>query len=395
MAEREREEGSAVRTLRFAGAFTAWVIGSGFATGQEILQFVTSYGYQSFLVLLVLLIGFTVMGFTLTTVAFDHRAITTECVGAPDAGTTQGGQARGAAFRHYHYFCGRRLGAAYNWVVPCVQVIPFSILLSGAGATLEEYYGLPHTAGVLIMAALVLLTYFGGFERLTSVVALIGPVIILFTLVVGTVTILRDYGNFGDVAQWQGALAGKQNTNWWLTSAILYVSLNFVCGSVYYTELGMSARSRREVYLGTGLGVLALVAIVAITSTAILLNAGNVAALDIPTLYLAVRISPVLGAFFSVTLALGIYSSAATALFVIVKTVSGNVAVVAAHRNLTAVIATVIATTIGIFNFGNLISVFYPLMGLMGIVFTACVFWRCAQSLACAAGRHGLPEIPR
>ena len=182
---------------------------------------------------------------------------------------------------------------------------------------------------------------------------------------------------------------------WWLTRAILYVSLNFVCGSVYYTELGMSARSRREVYLGTGLGVLALVAIVAITSTAILLNAGNVAALDIPTLYLAVRISPVLGAFFSVTLALGIYSSAATALFVIVKTVSGNVAVVAAHRNLTAVIATVIATTIGIFNFGNLISVFYPLMGLMGIVFTACVFWRCAQSLACAAGRHGLPEIPR
>nr|WP_304055428.1 hypothetical protein [Enterocloster clostridioformis] len=26
----------------FAGAFIAWIIGSGFATGQEILQFFTS-----------------------------------------------------------------------------------------------------------------------------------------------------------------------------------------------------------------------------------------------------------------------------------------------------------------------------------------------------------------
>lgn len=30
---------------KFAGAFMAWVIGAGFATGQGTLQFFTSYGY--------------------------------------------------------------------------------------------------------------------------------------------------------------------------------------------------------------------------------------------------------------------------------------------------------------------------------------------------------------
>ena len=30
--------------LRIMGAYVAWVMGSGFATGQEILQFFTSYG---------------------------------------------------------------------------------------------------------------------------------------------------------------------------------------------------------------------------------------------------------------------------------------------------------------------------------------------------------------
>lgn len=34
--------------LKFSGAFIAWVIGSGFATGQEVLQFFTSYGYRSY-----------------------------------------------------------------------------------------------------------------------------------------------------------------------------------------------------------------------------------------------------------------------------------------------------------------------------------------------------------
>ena len=29
--------------IKIAGAYVAWVMGSGFATGQEILQFFTSY----------------------------------------------------------------------------------------------------------------------------------------------------------------------------------------------------------------------------------------------------------------------------------------------------------------------------------------------------------------
>ena len=44
--------------VTFAGAFIAWIIGSGFATGQEILQFFTSYGYYSYGVVLLNLLGF-------------------------------------------------------------------------------------------------------------------------------------------------------------------------------------------------------------------------------------------------------------------------------------------------------------------------------------------------
>ena len=383
---------SLLRILRFAGAFSAWVIGSGFATGQEILQFVSSYGYHSFWVLLVLLIGFSVMGSTITLTAFDHshqgrgpqdRAGEEASAGTEPADSAVSEASSGtepAEFHHYRFFCGR-FGAVYDWIVPIMQIVPLSILLSGAGATLYEYYGLNHTLGVLFMAILVLLTYYAGFERLTNVVALAGPLIIFFTLVVGVTTLIRDMGNFSQIADWEPLLATKQAVPGWFSSAVLYTSLNFVCGSVYYTQLGSSAQSRQEVRLGTALGVAALLAIVCISSTAILLNAGDTAALDIPTLFLAKKISPVLGALFSVVLPLGIYSSAATGLFVVITTFSADVPFIRRHTRMSAFIITAIAFTIGVFSFGNLIGFFYPILGLLGIIFTACVFWHWGRHL--------------
>ena len=42
-----REKTNIWNIVRFAGAYIAYIIGSGFATGQEIIQFYTSYGYLS------------------------------------------------------------------------------------------------------------------------------------------------------------------------------------------------------------------------------------------------------------------------------------------------------------------------------------------------------------
>ena len=39
-----KEKISIIRVMKYAGAYIAFEIGSGFATGQEILQFYTSYG---------------------------------------------------------------------------------------------------------------------------------------------------------------------------------------------------------------------------------------------------------------------------------------------------------------------------------------------------------------
>jgi len=53
----EENKCSKKAVVKYAGAFIAWVVGSGFATGQEALQFFSSYGYMSYGVLLINFIG--------------------------------------------------------------------------------------------------------------------------------------------------------------------------------------------------------------------------------------------------------------------------------------------------------------------------------------------------
>ena len=186
--------------VKYAGAFIAWGIGSGFATGQEILQFFTSYGYYSYGVVILNLIGFLFLGNILLTTGYDHK--------------------KDSGFNHFIYYCGKRAGDFYSWLVLATLLLLIAVLVSGAGAALYEYYGLNRYIGSLIMSALVLGAYLVGFERLIRIVSAIGPVIILFTLLVGVVTVIRDFGNITQTGMYGAALAGLRPSPSWLVRFI-------------------------------------------------------------------------------------------------------------------------------------------------------------------------------
>lgn len=130
--------------MKYAGAFIAWVIGSGFATGQEILQFFTSYGYYSYGVVVLNLVGFLFLGHMLMTTGYAHK--------------------KDGGFNHFTYYCGKRAGTFYSWLVLGTLLLLIAVLVSGAGAALSEYYGLNRYIGSLITSALVLGAYLVGFS---------------------------------------------------------------------------------------------------------------------------------------------------------------------------------------------------------------------------------------
>ena len=305
-------------SIRIAGSFIAWVIGSGFATGQEMLRFYASFGLYGYGAVAVL-VGFLGMAYLLMRTGFEHK--------------------KEPGFNHFQFFCGQRLGLVYTWLIIATLILLMPVLVAGAGpvlvagagATLYEYYRVPQPLGSAVMTGLLLAAYLMGFERLIQVISSIGPVIIVFSLAIGCGAIAADYGQFSQIESYESALAPYQAAPNWFLSAVLHLSLNFFPPSMYFTRLGVSAASKQELRAGAFLGAFVVILCIAVMTTAILLNGNAAAGLDIPVLYLAQKLHPLLGAAFSITLLLGIFSSSSVMMWSICSRVTcwgkqGNVA---------------------------------------------------------------------
>ena len=118
------------------------------------------------------------------------------------------------------------------------------------------------------------------------------------------------------------------------------------------------------------LGAVMLMAAIAVMNTAILLHGDTAAALAVPSLYLARRISPVLGAVFSVFLVMGIFSCCSAMLW----TVCSKFSVGDTRKDRLIAVGVVIGVfLLGLLPFGELIGAFYPIIGYMGWIFIGCV----------------------
>lgn len=341
------------RVIRIAGAFVAWVMGSGFATGQEILQFFTSYGYRSFPLIALNLVGFLLIGSAILESGNEHK--------------------NSNGYSHFQYFCGKKLGTFYDWFLPASMFAGMVILISGSGATLEEYYGLNHYVGALIMAAAALTAYIVGFQRFVRVVSFIGPTIIVFTLFVGIVTLVNHFDGLYTVNDFPQQMEAKQPVPWAWLSGLLYISYNLSGGSKYYTALGGTAASKREAFGGAIIGSIALMTSILLMNSAMLTDIGNTAVQQVPTLYLTRNISYSLGAVFSIILIMGIFSSCSAMLW----TVSERFVTQGTRKSyIFAAAICVVAFLLGLLPFAELVGKVYTVLGYVGLVFAACVIYK-------------------
>ena len=159
-----------LNVVKYAGAYIAFIIGSGFATGQEIIQFYTSYGIWGIGSIAISMFLFAWVGGTVTDMGFRTKGM--EKVNA------------------YGQICGKWLGTFYEYFVRIFLFAVVVVMISGAGATLNEYYGLNYYVGSLLMAVLIFVAFAFGFNKLLDVIGCIGPVIIVFSIVVAVATIV-------------------------------------------------------------------------------------------------------------------------------------------------------------------------------------------------------------
>lgn len=91
MASEQKERAvRPITVVKFAGAVIATLIGSGFASGQEAMQFFAAYGTNGIIGCIIAILLFAGMSGVLLGYGFKHK-------GASD-------------FSAFRYFCGKYLG---------------------------------------------------------------------------------------------------------------------------------------------------------------------------------------------------------------------------------------------------------------------------------------------
>src|SRR5699024_10332075 len=95
----------------------------------------------------------------------------------------------------FQYYCGHFFGKFLEWFIPIFLFMMVVVMISGAGATMNQYFGTPQFVGTFLMASIVLITNFFGLQKIVDIIGYLGPITIIFTIFISIVALIKHPDN--------------------------------------------------------------------------------------------------------------------------------------------------------------------------------------------------------
>ena len=333
-------------SIKIASAFIGIIIGAGFASGQEILQYFTSFGRMGTIGAVISIILFGYLGMVLTKI---------------------GSRLNTNSHKEAIYkISGRYLGFLIDSILVFILFGIGVVMISGSGSIFAQQFGMPNYFGIILMTILVMISVLSNVDRVVKIIATITPFLIIGVVILFVYSLVTKDQSFMEL----GALANEQPsaTGHWFTSVINYVSLAITMGASMTLVMGGDESKERIASYGGLLGGIGVGILILIHHLAILAKIDIIGDYDMPSLGLANHISPVFGIIYSIILFAMIFNSAVSMFFslgtrfYIPRTKKFNWFVIG---------ALLIAFGASFFGFKQLVSFFYPLFGYMGLILIA------------------------
>ncbi len=341
--------------LGITGAYVAYMMGSGFSTGQEILQYFACYGIAGLfsILLCMALLVFAAVSFT--------RAGNRERFERPE--------------QVYVYYCGKKLGRAYHYFSVVSIYLCFIVMTAAAGAAVEQHLGVSRIIGAIAVGLLACVTVMLGLNGLVNILAHIGPVMIIMVIAMGIMTLCRAdmtaaAATIRKIPEMQLLRASKS----WVLASISYVGISVVWLASYLTEIGKNAPNVKTASVGAAGGVVAFYIAMLVIYVATMLNIDTLAGTQIPMLILAADISPLMSIVFSAIIITGIYTAAVPLLWQTAFRLAEEGSL--RFRRVSALLAAVGTAASLLLPFNKLMNVVYVLIGYLGFLLLICVLIR-------------------
>ena len=330
------------KVLKIASAFIGIIVGAGLASGQEVLQYFTSFGPMG------------TVGAVLSTALFAYLGMTL---------TRLGSRNRTTSHKEVIYkISGRYLGLVVDAIIIFTLFGVGVVMLAGAGSILNQQFGFAPIVGSVVMTLLVIITVMLNVQKVIVIIGSITPFLVLTVVAVGIYSLFTLDLSFKELEPIAASLeSGLPN---WFISSINYVSFNIAVGAAMSLVLGGAEKDEKTAALGGLFGGLGLGVIIILSHLAIYSKVDVVASFDMPMLKLVDDISPILGILMSIVLFGMIFNTAVSmfysfvARFFEMKTKQSNIAIT---------IIGSIAFIASFAGFTELVAFFYPLIGYLGL----------------------------
>lgn len=327
--------------FQIGAAFIGTVIGAGYASGQEIMQFFSVFGVYGIITLIISGLVFIITAVSIFNISAELKA--------------------------YNYkdfvskLCGKRIGIFYDFIITLFLFLGTSIMFSGSCEIFKAYFRIPKIYGIVIICILTLLAVFKSLEGLFNVNSIIVPAISL-VVILAAFTLFKDKNM---LTLWSCPNISKNISAFKaFFFMIFYCSYNLILSLGVLSAFPKDIRSKRVLALGAFIGGFGLMILAFFLNALILIDMPEVLNKSVPMIYITRAFPP----YFRYALALciwgEIYSTAVSDVFSLANRLASK-----KRYSYKAVCTAIVLCSIplSLFDFKSLIAFFYPLFGAFSI----------------------------
>lgn len=331
------------KVLGIAAVYVGAVVGAGFASGREIVNFFTVHGSVSRSAIIWATVLFAVVGYA--------TALSCRWLGADSYQDL------------YARISSPQAGRWFSRAVTLFLFLGLTIMVSGSATLISELWSLPLWVSSLVTVLLLLVILSRGLAGVQQASGLLVLVMVGFVLYL--------FGRVSPSFSQTTLVSGSSGLS--LFSALLYVSFNSIVISVVITSLSRGV-TYNQLVLGILLGALVLGVLLYCCNELLLHHLHEVQDDEMPLLQVVVRVSPALYGVYLVNLwAAFITTALANTLGLLQRLQPSGYRIL---KTTGLLITTVPLASLG---FSRLVATVYPVLGYLALPFVAATIWQFAR----------------
>ncbi|MGG0822137.1 hypothetical protein ABE099_04605 [Paenibacillus turicensis] len=348
---------NAQKVVQIAFTYIGTVVGAGFATGREVLQFFTQYGKWGTFTILLASILFIWLGTKMMLLAQKIKAVSYEDLN--------------------RQLFGVHIGRILSFFTLIILIGVNSVMLAGAGSVFSEHLGLYYQTGLWITIISTFFLLHRGMKGIIQLNSVVVPLMLTISLVIIINTIYSPQSaNFITLESDFSLLS-----IW--AAPLLYTSFNLSMSQAVLVPMGGMIENRKVIIWGGILGGLGIGFMLLAAHFALSSQMPGIMQFEIPMGHIARQLGHAIQLIYVILIFMEIFSTFVADIYGVTLQLKQYIPVSA---KIISIFILMICYITSQFGFSSLLSLLYPIFGLFSALWTV---------LLIAYKSNKIPAIPK